>query len=66
MDLKKFCTVCGKQMNEIGRYENTTYDRDTGKPIVFIMVYLACPDYQEGYSDREWHTHDKISVRVES
>ena len=62
MDIKKYCTVCGKQMIETGRYEQTKYDRDTGAPIISTIVYLACPDYQEGYSDRVWHAHDKIEI----
>jgi len=60
--MKKFCTVCGNQMIVKGEREGTTFDRETGKPIVTKHTLLRCPDFVDGVSDRYWHTHDELEI----
>lgn len=39
------------------------FDRFTGEEIVEVTRVFLCPDYQEGYSDHEWHSHDRYTEK---
>lgn len=58
---------CGKRMITNGEVkELKEFDRLTGKEVVRSKyMYYKCPDYDCGYSDRAWHTHDMISYDIE-
>ena len=60
----KYCTRCGNQLKEMHTYTEESYDQNTGEPVVKHFVVLKCSQYEEGYSDRVWHIHDKIAVEV--
>jgi len=61
--MKKYCTHCGKQLEEIGEWFKSGYDIDTGKPV--MKLALRCPD-KKMYDWGEWDGyHTSILVTEE-
>jgi hypothetical protein len=65
----KYCTACGRELQEVVRYNTTPkFDPYTGQRLPQgTVVVLACPLYEEGYSDRAWHNnHDNVQYVEEA
>ena len=61
--MKLFCTICGKLLQFVFRKSTQKFERMTGAHYTIEQDVYQCPDYVDGYSDRAWHSHDKVVVR---
>ncbi len=57
-----YCSDCGKRLKLVNTQNITKYNTNTGKPYIITYYTYVCNDYEEGFSDREWHVHDKIII----
>jgi hypothetical protein len=61
-----FCTECDKHLEKTTGKSEIRYNAQTGKPYEIYTTILTCPDYVFGYSDRQWHYHDRIVISSET